>query len=144
MVETLSLAVAVGAGVVSFFSPCIVPLIPAYLSHLAGHTVTELDSNGSRGVQRRVFVHALLFVVGFSSIFVLLGSALGLLGQQVPGLQTILHRIGGAIIIVFGLYVLGLLPRVSFLETEHKVVSPVASNVGYLSSAMIGVSFGVG
>ena len=73
MPDPLTLALAAGAGVLSFFSPCCVPLLPAYFGHLSGVTLMDLEKGGTRA-QMKVFFHALLFVVGFSGIFIILGS----------------------------------------------------------------------
>ncbi|MCZ6647712.1 MAG: cytochrome c biogenesis CcdA family protein [Nitrososphaerales archaeon] len=141
--DPLTLAIAGGAGVLSFFSPCIVPMIPAYLAHISGVSLAELDGKEARGAQLRVFKHSLLFVIGFAGIFVLLGSSISFLSQQIPGFQLILSRVGGVIIIVFGMYTMRILPSIPFLEREYKIQS-LKQNTGYFGSAFIGASFGIG
>ena len=142
MPDPLTLALAAGAGVLSFFSPCCVPMLPAYFGHLSGVTLMDLEKGGTKA-QRKVFFHALLFVAGFSGIFIILGSLLGLLGQQLNIFQVLLRRIGGIVIIGFGLYTLRILPSVPFLERERRLFS-MSRSTGYMGSALIGASFGVG
>lgn len=141
--DPLTLIFAGGAGVLSFFSPCILPMLPAYLGHLAGVTLAELENGGNQKAQRKVFSHALLFVVGFSAIFILIGSALGFLGQQLGAFQVWLSRIGGVAIIGFGMYTLRILPSIPLLERQRRLFS-VSVGGGYFSSALIGASFGIG
>ena len=81
MADPLTLVLTGSAGVLSFFSPCILPMLPAYLGHLAGVTLVDLEGAENSRVQRNVFFHALLFVLGFASIFILMGSALAFVGQ---------------------------------------------------------------
>ncbi len=141
--DPLTLIFAGGAGILSFFSPCILPMLPAYLGHLAGVTLAELENGENQKAQRKVFSHALLFVVGFSAIFILMGSALSFLGQQLGGFQVWLSRIGGVAIIGFGMYTLRILPSMPLLERQRRLFS-VSGGGGYFSSALIGASFGIG
>lgn len=143
MPDPLTLVLAGGAGVLSFFSPCMLPMLPAYLGHLAGVTLVDLESGERSKVQRKIFLHSLLFVVGFSGIFVVMGSALAFLGQQLGTLQIWLARIGGIVIIGFGMYTLRILPSIPVLERQRRLFS-VSGSSGYFSSALIGASFGVG
>ena len=89
-------------GVLSFLSPCVLPLVPSYLGFLTGMTAEEMQVD-----RRRVFVHALWFVAGFSLIFVILGATASALGSLLQQYQTWIARIGGVILILFGLYLLG-------------------------------------
>src|SRR3989344_1947391 len=108
MAET-SIIVAFLAGVVSFLSPCILPLIPAFLGYLAGTSAKEAS-------RWQLFTHAFLFVLGFSSVFALLGVLLNtLLSDVAYDVQLWLSRIAGIIIIAFGLYLVGLL-KLAFLQ----------------------------
>ncbi len=117
-------------------------MLPAYMGHLAGVSLTELE-RGENKAQRKVFSHALLFVTGFSVIFILMGSALGFLGQQLSTFQAWFSRIGGIVIIGFGMYTLRILPSVPLLEGQRRLFS-VSAGSGYFSSALIGASFGIG
>lgn len=134
-----SLFFAFTAGLVSFLAPCVLPLIPGFLAYLAGASLQE----AGRGKRREVFFNALCFVIGFSLVFSALGVLLNTLLERVAyDVQLWLSRLGGLIIIVFGLYLTGLL-KLSWLEREHKFrVVPVKSR--YLTSVLFGAAFAVG
>lgn len=138
MIET-SLFVAFVAGIVSFLSPCILPIVPGFLAYLAG-----ASTNGTPS-RRQTFLNALAFVLGFSVLFALLGVLLQTaLSSIAYDARIWLSRIGGVIIIVFGLYLAGLL-RISWFEREHKL--SVSTNSGrnrYLTSALFGAAFAAG
>ena len=133
----LGLAVAFGAGLLSFLSPCVLPLVPSYLGFLTGMTFPEL---GTR--RRTALIHALLFVVGFSLVFILLGASATALGRALGYYQVWLQRVGGILIVFFGLFCLGVfsIPR---LVTEHRVQLD-RKPVGYLGSALVGMAFAAG
>jgi cytochrome c-type biogenesis protein len=118
-------------------------MLPAYLGHLAGVTLVDLENRANSKIQKTVFFHALLFVLGFASIFILMGSALAFVGQHLGTFQIWLSRIGGIIIIGFGMYTLRVLPSIPMLERQRRLFS-VSGGSGYFSSALIGASFGVG
>lgn len=140
MTGLISIGVALIAGIVSFLSPCVLPIIPGFLAYLSGTTV-EGDTSTSR---RAIFVNSIFFVLGFSTIFAILGILLNtLLETFAYGVQTWLSRIGGAIIIFFGLYLIGLI-RVSFLEKEYKLSVKKKFSSRYLTSFVFGAAFAVG
>ena len=122
-------------GVLSFLSPCVLPLVPSYLGFLTGMTAEEMQVD-----RRRVFVHALWFVAGFSVIFVLLGATASALGSLLQQYQTWIARVGGVILILFGLYLLGVI-RPAFLLRERRL-QLADKPLGYLGSAFVGVAFG--
>ena len=134
----VSFIVAFVAGVVSFLSPCVLPIIPGFLAYLAGATPEE--SNTKR---REIFVNSVFFVLGFSVIFALLGVLLNSLLEAVAyDVQQWLSRIGGVIIIFFGLYLTGLI-KIGFLEKEHKLrVKKFKSR--YVTSFVFGSAFAAG
>src|SRR3989344_6114453 len=110
-----TLYVAFIAGLISFVSPCVLSLIPGFLAYLSG---TSLNDENAR---LKIFLNSVAFVLGFSLIFALLGLLLNTILERVAySVQVWLSRIGGAIIILFGLYVLGIL-KLKFLEKEHKL-----------------------
>ncbi len=127
------------AGIVSFVAPCVLPLIPGFLVYLAGSTT--IDSKTKR---RDVFINSVFFVLGFSVVFAVLGillqTVLSQIGFQV---QAWLARIGGLVIIFFGLYLLGLI-RISFLDVDHKIAVKKKFNSRYLTSFVFGIAFAVG
>lgn len=126
-------------GLVSFLAPCILPIIPGFLAYLAGTTTTE--SNQKR---REVFLNSLFFVFGFSAVFALLGVLLNTLLERVAfDAQIWLSRIGGAMIIFFGLYLVGLI-KIPFLEKEYKIGVKVKLKSRYFTSFLFGVAFAAG
>jgi cytochrome c-type biogenesis protein len=134
---SLGLVVAFAAGVLSFLSPCVLPLVPSYVGFLTGMT---LDETAAR---RRLAVgHALLFVVGFSLVFVLLGASATALGGALKHYQIWLQRAGGVLIILFGLICLGVI-RVGWMEQERRLQLR-DKPVGFLGSALVGMAFGFG
>ena len=132
---TPSFALAFVAGVLSFLSPCVLPLIPSYVGFLTGLTLEELEVR--RGT---ALAHALWFVAGFSLIFIALGATASALGVLLLRSQVWIGRIGGGVVILFGLYLLGVL-RPALLMRERKV-QLARKPLGYLGSAFVGVTFG--
>lgn len=133
----VSFAVAFSAGVLSFLSPCVLPLIPSYVGFLTGMSADELQAGARRGT---ALLHGLWFVAGFSLVFVLLGAAASALGSLLRDYQHWLGRLGGVLIILFGLYLLGVL-RPAFLMRERRIQ---LSNkpLGYFGSGVVGFTFG--
>jgi cytochrome c-type biogenesis protein len=132
---TPSFALAFVAGLLSFLSPCVLPLIPSYVGFLTGLTLEELEVR--RGT---ALAHALWFVAGFSLIFIALGATASALGVLLLRSQVWIGRIGGVVVILFGLYLLGVL-RPGLLMRERKV-QLARKPLGYLGSAFVGVTFG--
>lgn len=140
----LNLAIAFGAGLVSFFSPCVLPLIPAYLGSMGALAFPDRDAGEEeiRATGKAVSFTA-AFVLGFSLIFILLGISAGLAGGLVMEYRDVLFRIGGAVVILFGLQQLGLL-RIGFLERSLKGSGGVPKKTGFLSSFIMGSLFSLG
>ncbi|MBI4090691.1 MAG: cytochrome C biogenesis protein [Candidatus Komeilibacteria bacterium] len=135
----VALATSFVAGIVSFLAPCVLPIIPGFLAYLAGTPVADASKH-----RRQVFVHSLLFVIGFSLVFALLGVLLNTILERVAyDVQTWLSRIGGAIIIFFGLYLTGLF-HIAFLERKHGFTIKQGSRSRYLTSVLFGASFAAG
>jgi cytochrome c-type biogenesis protein len=133
----LGIAVAFAAGLLSFLSPCVLPLVPSYIGFLTGMTLPEVS-----GRRRTALIHALLFVGGFSLVFILLGASATALGRALNYYQIWLQRVGGVLIILFGLLCLGgfkfgLLAQERRLHLERKPV-------GYLGSVLVGMAFAAG
>ncbi|MBI2072493.1 MAG: sulfite exporter TauE/SafE family protein [Gemmatimonadetes bacterium] len=135
--ESVGLAVAFLAGVLSFLSPCVLPLVPSYVSFITG---LSLDEVGER--RWTALTHALLFILGFTLIFVALGATATGLGRLLNYNQVWLERVGGALIILFGVYLLGGF-RWMFLERERRVHIQ-DKPLGYLGSVLVGLAFGAG
>lgn len=134
---TLGLLVAFAAGLLSFLSPCVLPLVPSYVGFLTGMTLPELA-----GRRRIAALHALLFVAGFSLVFVLLGASATALGSTLRYYQGWLQRIGGGLVILFGLMCLGAV-RVSALEREKRLQLRHRP-LGFLGSLLVGMAFAAG
>ncbi|HYT03482.1 MAG TPA: cytochrome c biogenesis protein CcdA [Gemmatimonadales bacterium] len=130
-----SFGLALVAGLLSFLSPCVLPLIPSYVGFLTGLTVEELEVR--RGT---ALVHALWFVGGFSLIFIALGATASALGALLLHSQVWIGRLGGIVVILFGLYLLGIV-RPGWLLRERKV-QLARKPLGYLGSAVVGITFG--
>jgi cytochrome c-type biogenesis protein len=132
----MNLAIAFGAGILSFVSPCVLPLVPAYLVNLAGETaLTGTD-------RRRTIAHAAVFVAGFSAVFTLLWIGIALLGSLGADFVAWLQRIAGLILIVLGMHMVGLI-TIPFLERATDLRIEGATS-GYRRSLLIGVAFGAG
>lgn len=132
---TPSFALAFVAGLLSFLSPCVLPLIPSYVGFLTGLTLEQLEVR--RGT---ALLHALWFVAGFSVIFIALGATASALGVLLLRSQVWIGRIGGGVVMLFGLYLLGVL-RPALLMRERKV-QLARKPLGYLGSAFVGITFG--
>ena len=133
----IGIFIAFTAGLLSFLSPCVLPLVPSYVTFITGLSVEDVSKS-----RRTAVTHALLFVAGFTIIFMLLGAGATTLGFVVKQQRVWLARIGGALIIVFGLYLLGVL-NIGFLARErrfHLADKPM----GYLGTMLVGIAFGAG
>ena len=111
-----------GAGVLSFASPCVLPLIPAYLCFLGGASLDDLTAEGGvdKSVQRRVFVAAVAFVLGFATVFIMLGATATAVSTLVAENISILSQVAGVIIVIFGLHYMGVF-RIGFLNFEKRI-----------------------
>ncbi len=137
----IGVAVAFAAGVLSFLSPCVLPLVPSYLSFVSGVGLEELEHGGAN-VRRTAFLHSLAFVLGFSLLFLALGASATLIGRLLREYQVWIARIGGFVIALFGLYLLGLRPGM-FLQRDRRIHLR-DKPLGYLGSMLVGVTFGAG
>jgi cytochrome c-type biogenesis protein len=134
---SMGLALAFSAGLLSFLSPCVLPLIPSYLTFVTGVGLDELHLS-----RRATIVHALLFVLGFTIIFVALGASATVLGRVLLAYRVWITRVGGALVVLFGLYLLGLV-RVAAFDRERRV-HLADKPVGYLGTVLVGIAFGAG
>jgi cytochrome c-type biogenesis protein len=133
----LGIAVAFAAGLLSFLSPCVLPLVPSYIGFLTGMTAPEMSER-----RRTALLHGLCFVAGFSLVFILLGASATALGRALNYYQLWLQRLGGLLIIAFGLVCLGVI-KVDLLTQERRVHLE-HKPVGYLGSVLVGMAFGAG
>ena len=136
-VPNVGLLVAFTGGLLSFLSPCVLPLVPSYVTFITGLSLDDVQAQ-----RRTALIHGLFFVLGFSIIFVLLGAGATLLGQLLRFYSGWISRIGGVVIIIFGLYLMGII-NISFLSEERRMHF---SNkpVGYFGTTLVGVAFGAG
>ena len=136
----LGLLAAFAAGLLSFLSPCVLPLVPGYLSYLAGTSLFEAQSQPT--ARFRVTLHALCFVLGFVLLFTLLGAAASLVGLALRTYQQWLARIAGLLLLLFGIALTGLLP-IPWLSGDHRVQVQPGRSVWW-RSGLIGMAFGAG
>ena len=137
--QELTYIVAFVAGLVSFLSPCVLPIIPGFLSYLAGTSVSESESR-----RKDIFLNSVFFVLGFSIVFAALGVLLNTILNNIGySVQAWLSRLGGLIIIFFGFYLTGLI-KVPFLEREYKIGVKTKFKSKYLTSVLFGAAFAVG
>jgi cytochrome c-type biogenesis protein len=132
--------VAFTGGLLSFFSPCVLPLVPAYLANLAG--VTAIDPQTRKSYLPALF-HSLSFVLGFSLIFIGLGASVGLIGTTITAHSALLRQIAGGLIIAFGVFLIAAF-KLPWLNYEKRLNTTVGSNPGYLRSIGIGAAFALG
>jgi cytochrome c-type biogenesis protein len=142
--ENVTLFLAFAAGVISFLSPCVLPLIPSYLSVMTGLTLDDMGGKNPASPAKRGFiiVHSLFFIAGFSLVFVLLGASITAAGQALTANKEIITRVGGLIIIFLGIHLTGLI-RFGFLDQE-KLVHLKHKPVGFIGSGVVGVVFAAG
>ncbi len=139
--KNITIGLAALAGLASFLSPCVLALVPAYISYLGGRSVT---SNGMVADSRwHTLSHGLAFVVGFSVIFIALGAAASAVGALLFDLRQWIARIGGIIVILFGLHTMGVI-RIPVLDYDTRPKNRPDPGFGYLSSALMGVFFSAG
>lgn len=141
--ENVSIFVALSAGVISFLSPCILPLIPSYIAFITGISIEELSLEESlRQVRKKVIANSLMFILGFSLIFIALGASATFLGKFLFRNIRWFEIIGGALVILFGIHFTGIF-RLRFLDREKKVHLK-KKPLGYLGTCLVGIAFGAG
>jgi len=137
--ENISLLVAFGAGLLSFLSPCVLPLVPVYLASLYG---PELFEPKAKRFRIPIFLHSLSFVIGFSVVFTLFGAGAGLVGFALSSHLALIRQIAGSLLIVFGLCLLVAL-KVPWLNFERRLAPSQGVTIGYLRSFLTGSIFSV-
>ncbi|MDX9991784.1 MAG: cytochrome c biogenesis protein CcdA [Anaerolineales bacterium] len=139
-IGNLTVGLAFLAGLASFLSPCVFSLVPAYIGYLGGRA-----AGGEANAQNRwiTFSHGLAFVLGFSVVFISLGLAASALGSFLYDARDLLAKIGGLIVIVFGLHMIGVF-RIPFLEYDSRVQKLPDARLGYLASFLMGIFFSAG
>ena len=140
--ENVSLISAFLAGLLSFVSPCVLPLVPAYISFISGVSLEKLREGDGGGIRQNVILTSLLFIAGFSTIFILLGASATYAGQFLLQNKVLFNRIAGVIIILFGLHVAGLF-QIKFLNYEKRFNFD-QKPVGILGTYLVGLAFAAG
>lgn len=134
---TIGLSISFTAGVLSFLSPCVLPLIPSYVSFITGMSLDDMQRS-----RRTTLVHALLFVTGFTLVFLALGATATLLGRVLHQQRDWVGRIGGVLVIVLGLYLLGAFNIGAFARERRMHIAN--KPVGYLGTVLVGMAFAAG
>jgi cytochrome c-type biogenesis protein len=132
-------------GVLSFLSPCVLPLIPSYVSYITGisfEDFKEIDKSHHKHIRLVTFLNSSAFVMGFSTVFILLGISSSYIGKYMAFYYDQIRIIGGTIIIIFGLYIMGVI-KLKFLSSDHRVHLKHKPR-GYIGSYIIGLTFGAG
>lgn len=133
----VGLAIAFTAGLLSFLSPCVLPLVPSYLTFVTGMSLEDVQRS-----RRAALIHALLFILGFTIIFVALGATATLAGRLLLTHRVWITRVGGILVIIFGLYLLGAFNLGAF--NRERRIHLTNKPLGYLGTVLVGVAFGAG
>ncbi|ACH40404.1 cytochrome c biogenesis protein CcdA [Citrifermentans bemidjiense Bem] len=141
--QNISIVGAFVAGLLSFLSPCVLPLIPSYITYITGLSFADLQAeHPSHKVRQQTIIHSLLFIAGFTCVFVILGASASFLGDFLQEHKTAIRRIGGVMIVIFGVHVSGLFD-IGLLLGEKKLTLH-RKPAGYLGSFVVGVVFAAG
>lgn len=138
----ISYATALAAGLLSFISPCVLPLVPAYISYMSGVSVDSLRSEGVSKLGLRAGITSLVFVLGFSTVFILMGASATVLGSLLQSHVRIFSKVGGVLIVLFGLHTMGLF-RIGILNFEARF-NEIKKPAGLLGAYIIGLAFAFG
>ena len=132
------------AGILSFLSPCVLPLVPPYLCFIGGQSIEEMTSEGAidPGMLRRIFLSALFFVFGFSTVFITLGATASVIGEWLADYLSILTQVAGVVIVVLGLHFIGIL-RIPLLYREARFQTS-SRPAGMVGAYVVGLAFAFG
>lgn len=135
----LTLPIAFIAGILSFFSPCILPLVPSYIFAISGLSFQEYSKDQDSARVRRVLIfNSIFFILGFSLVFIVLGATASLLGQVLIAYKDLIRIVGGALVIIMGIFLMDIF-NFGFLSFEHRLQLP--KKAGYLGAFFVGVTF---
>jgi cytochrome c-type biogenesis protein len=135
----LDFLLAFSAGLLSFLSPCVLPMVPAYLSYIAGSLISEINTSKAK---RNLLIKSVFFILGFSTIFIILGISVSSLSKLLTANLKLLKQIGGIVIIIFGLHMTGIF-KIKLLYSEKRFL-PNASTKKHIGSLLLGMAFAVG
>jgi len=142
MNDSVGLLAALTAGLISFVSPCVLPVVPAYLSFVSGLSIEEMRATGAESKRRTMILNCLAFIAGFSAVFIALGASATFIGSFLNDNMQILAKIAGAVIVIFGLHTIGLF-KIPFLNYEKRIHQNQKS-AGMLGSFVVGLAFAFG
>jgi cytochrome c-type biogenesis protein len=143
MTSSVSLAAAFLAGLVSFISPCVLPIVPGYLSFISGVNVARFREGGApRDLVRRVVLTSLVFVLGFSTVFIALGAAATYIGSLLQEFKRVLGMVGGIVIIILGLHTAGIF-KIQWLLSEKRA-NVQTRPLGLVGAYVVGLAFAFG
>ena len=140
--QTVSFPAAFVAGILSFFSPCVLPLIPAYFTFITGFSIEELTEKYNSEIRKKVFLSTFLFVLGFSLVFILMGASASYLGGLMYTYKKLIRIIGGILIIILGIHLTGII-RIPVLDFEKRITLE-KKPLHFLGTLIIGMAFGAG
>jgi len=140
--QTVSFPAAFVAGLLSFFSPCVLPLIPAYFTFITGFSIEELTREYNSEIRKKVFFSTFLFVLGFSLVFILMGASASYLGSLMYAYKKLIRIIGGILIIILGIHLTGLI-RIPGLDFEKRITLE-KKPLHFIGTLIIGMAFGAG
>lgn len=141
--ENVGIITAFVFGLLSFISPCVLPIVPGYLSFISGVSFDEMQNNESRSrVRNKILLNSALFIAGFSLVFIALGASATFIGQFLHEKITLISRIAGVVIVVFGLHMIGVY-RIGFLNYEKRFHTQ-GKQLGLLGAFLVGLAFAFG
>jgi cytochrome c-type biogenesis protein len=140
--EAVSFPAAFTAGILSFLSPCVLPLIPAYFTFITGFSLEELTENRNSEIRKKVFLSTVLFVSGFSLIFILMGASASYLGSLMFNHRELIRILGGILIMLMGVHLTGII-RIPGLDVEKRI-NIEKKPLHFLGIVIIGMAFGAG
>jgi cytochrome c-type biogenesis protein len=138
----IGIVAAFVAGTISFLSPCVLPLVPGYISIVSGISLEQLQAGGDSSIRRTVVVNSLVFILGFSTTFIALGASATIVGQLVGQYMSILYRLAGLLIIVFGLHLIGIF-KIPFLYRDSRFHG-TGKPRGLVGAFVLGLAFAFG
>ena len=144
MTQEVTIPVAFLFGFLSFVSPCVLPLVPSYISFITGISFEELTSkDGSRELRKVILINSLMFILGFSTVFVSLGASASFAGELLRTYQDIIRKIGGIVIVLLGIHIVGII-NFRILQRDKRLHFFREKPAGILGSFLIGVGFAAG
>lgn len=144
MTQEVSIPIAFLFGLLSFVSPCVLPLVPSYISFITGISFEKLtDSNGGKELKKVILINSLMFILGFSAVFVSLGASATFAGELLRTYQDIIRKIGGVVIILLGIHIVGII-NFRILQQDKRLHFFREKPAGILGSFLIGVGFAAG